>query len=147
MDAIQKANQIKRYYQNEDGLTTLDLLDLASGYNIKIITADLGTLQGAYYCIQRMKTIFLNENLNSVEKRFVLAHEIGHAILHRNINCFYLKKHTLMKTSIYELEANRFSSIVLLPSKIPIEYQYYNLQQIACMYDVPLELAELKYGR
>ena len=63
--------------------------ELASYLGIKIIIEPLGKSWGMYMYLNKTRTIFINSILNDYEKRFVLAHEIGHAILHTKTSCFF----------------------------------------------------------
>lgn len=146
MSPEEAAQKLKRLFQSPEGISTSDLKEIAHRYNVKIIVKNLGDLPGAYYYLERKKFIFLNNDLTSIERRFVLAHELGHAILHRTVNCFFLKKHTRLKTTIYEIEADQFAAEILLPEKIPFEYTEYNYDQLAMMYEVPVDLIKLKFN-
>lgn len=42
-----------------------------------------------------MKTIHLNENAREELKRFICAHELGHAIFHAKVNMPFLSVYTL----------------------------------------------------
>ena len=79
-------------------------------------------------------------------KRFVLCHELGHAILHRTSPGFYFKNHTLMKTSIYEKEANTFASELIISDSDLKEYLEfgYAISQLASYFCVPEDLIRLK---
>ncbi|MFX5225882.1 ImmA/IrrE family metallo-endopeptidase, partial [Acinetobacter baumannii] len=49
--------------------------------------------------------IFIDKNMPSDRQRFTLAHELGHAIMHK------------LPSENMEDEANRFASALLMPSK------------------------------
>lgn len=85
---------------------TNNLCEIANNENIIVYEQDLGSGDGLYLYIQKTKVIILNNNLSYWKKQIVLAHEIGHAILHAK------EKHafSLSKTkTIQEKEANLFA--------------------------------------
>lgn len=61
---------------------------------------------------KRKRWIFINEDIPSDSSLFrvVVAHELGHALLHRKENCAFLKNKTLLLTSGIEREANLFAA-------------------------------------
>ncbi|MBR1780666.1 MAG: ImmA/IrrE family metallo-endopeptidase [Oscillospiraceae bacterium] len=74
---IRKANQILRT------CGTRDPYQIARELDVEIIPCNFRRQRGAYKVIARNRFIYLNENLNPVEKRIVLLHELGHDTLHR----------------------------------------------------------------
>jgi Zn-dependent peptidase ImmA (M78 family) len=42
----------------------------------------------------------------------VIAHELGHVMLHRSSNIYYLKNYTYSNTNKLENEANEFAAII-----------------------------------
>lgn len=119
---------------------------LAEHLNINIIYADLNNTWGMYRYIKRNKFIFINNNLNDTSKRFVLSHELGHALMHTKSNCFYLKHNTFIKVSTFENEANEFAAELLITDediKDALEKRF-SIDQMACYFEVPKELVEFK---
>jgi Zn-dependent peptidase ImmA (M78 family) len=47
---------------------------------------------GCVQIYEKNKVIFINSALSEFEKRFVLAHEIGHAVLHPKSSCFFINE-------------------------------------------------------
>ena len=68
---------------------TRDPYSLAQYLNIEIIEYNLSNAYGMYRLVKRNKFIFINNNLDDTTKKFVLAHELGHAVLHRTSPGFY----------------------------------------------------------
>nr|WP_312985954.1 ImmA/IrrE family metallo-endopeptidase [Clostridioides sp.] len=126
---------------------TNDPFSLSEHLNINIIYTDLKNTWGMYRYIKRNSFIFINNNISEIEKRFVLSHELGHAILHTKNNCFYLKHNTFMKVSTFENEANEFAAELLINDKDIKDLQniQFNLEQMACYFQVPIELVEYKF--
>ena len=50
-----------------------------------------------------------------------MAHELGHAIMHRKLNCYFIRNKTLLLDSKIETEANTFAVNLLIPDETIIE--------------------------
>jgi len=77
---------------------------------------DFVKLKGMYKVIERNRFIFVNSNLDEYERRVIIAHELGHDTLHRDLAASgVLPEFTLydMKTRP-EYEANVFAADILL---------------------------------
>lgn len=110
---------------------------------IDIMYRDLGDIKGYYKKSVGKKIIVLNEKLDEFSLKVVLAHELGHALLHTSKEINFMKEHHLLpKSSIWEYEANKFAAELLIDDEVESEY----------LYDVKLnikileELISLKYG-
>jgi Zn-dependent peptidase ImmA (M78 family) len=64
-----------------------------------------------------MPIIFLNKNLSNDHKRFTLAHELGHLIMHIPFADDPEFMSTLEDIDIVERQANRFAGAFLMPEK------------------------------
>ena len=89
--------------------------ELADLMGISISRCELGTIRGYYSKKFRIKQIVLNCNLSENDERFVLAHELGHAIMHENLNTPFLTEKTMLSKNKYEREANTFAIELLVP--------------------------------
>lgn len=110
---------------------TRNPFELAEHLNVQVQFGNLGSRAGCYMFLKNHKCIFLNENLNELEKRVVMAHELGHAILHRKENCYFIRNKTFLLTSKNEIEANTFAAELLLPDDLFLDNKDYTLVQIA----------------
>ena len=131
---------IKKYKTN-------NIYELIRSLDISIFELPFDEEIGMYRFIKNNKIIIVSEGLQEKTKRFILAHELGHAVLHRKENCFYLKHNTLAKTSTYEIEANKFASELLINDDELKECagNNFNTEQLACYFEVPIELVEYKF--
>ena len=76
--------------------------------------------------------------------RVVVAHELGHALLHRKENCAFLKNKTLLLTSGIEREANLFAASLLISDEMLQDYTVYTQDQFCQCTGYPKELLELR---
>lgn len=93
---ILKANikQIVLYHIKK--FDTHNPFELADYLNIEYLIGPLGSRCGCYMYLKRHRCIFLNENLSDTEMQLVMSHELGHAILHRKQNCYFIRNKTLL---------------------------------------------------
>lgn len=126
---------------------TNNVYELINILNIKLFELPFEEEIGMYRFLKNNKVIIISENLDEITKKFILTHELGHAILHRKENCFYLKHNTFTKVSTYEVEANRFAAELLIDDKelkTCIENGY-TIEQMASYFQVPVGLVEYKF--
>ncbi|MEG0952321.1 MAG: ImmA/IrrE family metallo-endopeptidase [Niameybacter sp.] len=90
-----------------------NLFSIAEANNILVLEDELGSICGFYTYQKKTKIILLNSSLSDLHKQMVLAHEIGHALLHAKVNCAFIKNKTGFKHQIYEKEANFFGANLL----------------------------------
>ena len=125
---------------------TNDVFELVDYFNIEVIETDLGvSTLGMYRYIKRNKFIFLNNDLEHYQKKFVLAHELGHAILHSDLNCFFLEKKTLYLKNKFEIEANKFAVELLVNDDDLKELEGYTIEQMAAILNIPSDLLIYKF--
>ena len=75
---------------------------------------DLGNLKGYYKHPRGRKIIVINSLLSKFAQTIVIAHELGHAILHSSSTVALMHKHILQYSSTMENEANKFAAELLL---------------------------------
>lgn len=102
--------------------------------------------EGCYMFLKNHRYIFLNEDLPPHEQKLVMAHELGHAILHRKEDCYFIRNKTLLLNSKNEIEANKFAVELLLPDEILNEYieSGYTIEQVARITGYYQKLIELR---
>ena len=79
--------------------------------------------------------IMVNRNLNANQEKTCIAHELGHLVLHRNMNYMFLSQNTLMVTGKYEREANIFAAHLLLGQVT--DREGYTVQQLSKKLNLP----------
>ncbi len=140
-------NDIKRivaYYARLCG--TNDPWKIAKTLGIHIAVLPMGNVLGNYRYLKRIRWIFINEDILDDEAllRVVMAHELGHALLHRKENCCFMAHHTLLLTSRVERQANEFAAYLLIADDMLQEYAGYTREQFCQCTGYPEELIELR---
>jgi len=122
--------------------------ELCDFLDIKIFVHPLGKRINGFY--QRtedgIEVIHINSSIDDSKKKYICAHELGHALLHTDLNIHFLLEHTLAVKNKYELAADKFAALLLIHDDLLKQYpEYYNLEQVAASESLPLELLKLKF--
>ena len=96
---------------------TNDPYVLCKKLGILLRQVNLINVRGIYQNHFRKKIIYINNTLNPSTKSWVLAHELGHAVLHKNINTVFLYANADTSIDKFELEANKFASELLFHTR------------------------------
>ncbi|MDY4579755.1 MAG: ImmA/IrrE family metallo-endopeptidase [Anaerobutyricum hallii] len=117
---------------------------MINGMNAILVLCPLKGVRGFYQYFQRNNIIYIDEALSDTDKAFVLAHEIGHMLLHKKSNAIFMDTRTQFKTTRYELEADKFAMELLISDEFLEENSYYTVEQISRMTGYPQKLIELR---
>lgn len=111
---MSQIKRLVRYYTKMTG--SRDPVVISNYIGIRIAIVPLGSIAGNYMLLKRKRWIFINEDIPTDSPIFkvVVAHELGHALLHRKENCAFIRNKTLLSTSRIEREANTFSAHLLI---------------------------------
>lgn len=109
------------------------------------IEVQIGTpgCAGCYMFLKNHRYIFLDQDLEEKELLQVMAHELGHAILHRKQNCYFIRNKTLLLNSKTELEANSFAAELLIDKDLIKEHPDYTTSQLSRLMGYEERLVEL----
>ena len=96
-----------------------DVYRLCELLKIRIEYRDFGTdddaIKGFYFQHSRCKRIYVNSRLDEITTRLIIAHEIGHSVLHKSSGAMTFQENQLFgSVSITEKEANIFAAELLL---------------------------------
>ena len=140
MDNKQIKRIVSYYYQK---FNTRNPFEIADHLGILYQIGNIGC-SGCYMFLKNHRYIFLNQNLSEYETRLVMAHELGHAIMHRKENCYFIRNKTLLLNSKIEIEANIFASELLIPDDIIRENRDLTTQQLSRLLGYEQALIELR---
>ena len=99
--------------------------EICDSLGIRISLKDIDANLKAYYCCQaRVRNIVLNSSVSEIEQRILVAHELGHDRLHKDIAMLQGFQETAMfiKTLPTEYEANLFAAELLIDDDELLEY-------------------------
>ena len=94
--------------------------------------------------LKNHRYIFLSDKLDKVELFVVMAHELGHAILDRKANCYFIRNKTFLLSSKIERRANLFAAHLLISDEMLNEYHWFTKDQFCFSTGYPKELLELR---
>lgn len=115
---------IKRY-------ETTNPVQLCQALGIHLLQADIQPIKGYYTNSNRIKMITTAYGLSYKEKNIVIAHELGHSILHNDISTTFYHNFTRLNVAKIENEANIFAMYLTLKNhEYDLEY-INNIQEIS----------------
>ena len=124
---------------------TRDVYELIDKLDIILLKVPLHpSVNGMYQYFKRNKIIYLNNGLDSILERHVLAHELGHAILHTKTNITYLESNTFYSKEKIEIAANTFAAELLIEDSLFDEYKHNTIEEMASIENLPIELIKIK---
>lgn len=128
---------------------TNDVYEICDNLNITILKSNLGRIKGflQYYKKQHHYLIQVNQSFQKFSK-IIIAHELGHYFLHKNLNTFKMENCSLVLGEKLEHQANTFATELLLPDYVlaneTSQLQNWSLDQIASFFQIPLFIVEHK---
>lgn len=129
---------------------TRDPYELCSLLGIKVHHIDMQKkLKGFFYYQSRQKNIVIDSNVNDVLERILIAHELGHAVLHTQIAMMrgFQEMEVLDGGSKEEDEANFFAAELLLEDCEVLSYLgEYSFFEAAKKLYVPAALLDYKFS-
>lgn len=138
MNIKARVNRLVRIYK------TRDPFEMIKGMNIILVFYPLNGVRGFYQYFQRNNIIYIDETLSDNDKLFVLAHELGHMLLHRKSNAIFMDTRTQFKASKYETEADKFAIELLIPDCTIEEHRDLTTAQLARLTGYNEKLIELR---
>lgn len=118
-DIIEKANELRKKWKLDLSSPINNLIQIAEKNGVVISEANMSnqTLDAVSRWIVDRPFIMLTDNSeSSVRRRFNVAHELGHILLHNSIESIHDYSAQDLK-NIIEMQANLFASHFLLPSQ------------------------------
>lgn len=123
---------------------TRDPFQIAHELDIQIVFVPLHGIRGFYQYVKRCALLYIDSNLSEHEARFVCAHELGHALMHRGYNRIFLDTHAYFKTDRFEIEADQFAVDLLYSDDDLSPLLEYPVQITADYMGVSIALAEYR---
>ncbi len=130
-----------------------DPIRLCRDMNILLLHEPMGAgenaCKGFYFSQSRVRVITVNSDLTPELSRIILAHELGHAVLHSNlagVHAFHDFR-LFDETSVYEYEANIFAADLLIDDEQVLSLLVSDISFFgaAAELNVPPELLDYKF--
>ena len=139
MNVRQIVNDLCKKYNTRNPYRLLRELDIILQYG-----EDMDTVRGFYLYDSRIKLICIGNNLPDYVEKFVIAHEIGHSILHKQSSAPFLQS-TFLSVDRLETEANRFAIELLMSDDDIKEHPEFTIEDWAKFYGVPEDIIQLRF--
>lgn len=127
---------------------TRNVYDLLDSLDITLIKKPLINKEKGRFLrdIFANEYIYVSDELSDEEEKTVIAHELGHLVLHTNLSTSYYTENDLINKDKLEFEANKFAAELLIPDDIDFSgYENLTINELSCYLESPEELIELKY--
>ncbi|WP_080875590.1 ImmA/IrrE family metallo-endopeptidase [Oceanobacillus timonensis] len=137
MNIEKKVNQLVDKYGSRDPF------EICRVMGIDIIYMPLGkSRKGFFSRLYRTAAILINEDLSYEKQKTTCAHELGHIILHSELNAAFLNSNTYQITDKYEIEANEFMLELLFNENEPYPI---TIEEATEEYGIPEQLLKKKF--
>jgi Zn-dependent peptidase ImmA (M78 family) len=149
LDIQSKANEI--LIGNDCYKVPVDVKTLAQRLGVQILEDDLPEDISAALDVRKKPVIFINSAHGLYRRRFSIAHELGHFVLHHPAGIIHVDKRTFFRNTqssegieITEIEANKFAAALLMPAAFVREQleQYEDFIDIEEDNDAVMKLAK-----
>lgn len=146
------ASLLKQSGYSEDTDSYVDIIDFAHHYGFNVVNANLEEKDDGFIAItSNLKLIAVNAERSLEWKRFIIAHEFGHYVLHpvKEKDYLYRKRENVKGKNESENAADYFAAALLMPKKAFLK-QYQDLKeqelsenticmQLSSIFKVPLD--------
>ncbi|MBV7321162.1 ImmA/IrrE family metallo-endopeptidase [Bacillus halotolerans] len=130
---------------------TNDVYEICEQLNIIITKNNLEQAEGLLQHLKEEKRYIIHTNENLTHQTFIVAHELGHYFLHKNLNTFKMANCSVVLKDKLEHQANIFASELLLPDKLLKEHlfeiQNLTINQLASFFNLPTHVIQHKHSQ
>ncbi len=139
-----------------DNVCSVDIVQLASALGLKVYSKLLENSSGYIkFEDNGNNNIYVNELDSKSRRRFTIAHEIGHYLLHRNLiqrnNGTLYRGNNGINRDIIEIQANRCAAALLMPRQMVMQYYqqlsgsyFEKLLALTSMFNVSIEAMDIR---
>ncbi len=126
---------------------TRDVYKLVDKLDITLIKKYLRGTKGRFFRdMFENEYIFVSNNLSYEEEKIIIAHELGHLILHTNLSTSHYSSNKHLVKNKLEVQADKFAAELLIPDDVDFSgYDNLTTKQLSCHLKVPEEFIKLKY--
>lgn len=139
----EKIRRLVAYYVRK--YNTNDPFKIAEHLGIQVYFVPLGNVSGNYRYFERTKCIFINSDIDDSNYLMtIMAHELGHALLHWKENCCFMAHRTLLLTSKIERQANLFAAYLLITDNNLKDFIGFTVEQFSECTGFDIDLINLR---
>ncbi|MBS6295947.1 MAG: ImmA/IrrE family metallo-endopeptidase [Dialister sp.] len=139
MDTRSVVDNLCKKYKTRNPYELIDAMGIILQYG-----EHMENVRGFYLYDSRVKLICVGNNLPDHIERFVLSHELGHAIMHKRSSAPFLQS-TFLSVSRLEREANKFATELMISDEDIMEHWEFTIDEWAMFYGLPREIIELRF--
>ncbi|MBG9771370.1 ImmA/IrrE family metallo-endopeptidase [Bacillus inaquosorum] len=130
---------------------TNDPFKICNIFNISVLYSHLGKVNGFLQYYEEEDHYLIHVNNSHKNKSYIIAHEIGHYFLHKNLNTFKLSNCSVILKDKLEQQANIFATELILTDKMLLDalpiIRDLTKENVASYFKVPLFVAEQKISQ
>ncbi|MCY8074909.1 MULTISPECIES: ImmA/IrrE family metallo-endopeptidase [Bacillus] len=127
---------------------TNNVYQICENLKITILKSNLGSINGFLQYYKEENEYIIHVNKKSNHPHIIIAHELGHFFLHKNLNTFQMEKCSIVLGAKLEHQANTFATELLITDKMLMDemprIKNWTHKQIASFFKVPLFVIEYK---
>ena len=139
MDIRSVVDNLCRKYKTRNPYELIDAMGIILQYG-----ENMEKVRGFYLYANRIKLICVGNGLPEHIERFVISHELGHAVMHKQSSAPFLQS-TFLSLDRMEIEANKFATELVIPDEEIMEHWEYTIDEWAIFYGLPREVIELRF--
>ena len=122
--------------------------DICENMDVFVFYPDLPeNVQGFYYNVKGCKIIGINSLLNDENRKIICAHELGHSLLHPDMNVFFAMNKTNFLTEKFEKEADYFCACLLMDhaliNRLRAENEQLTTSEISSICRIPQKIVDI----
>lgn len=145
-DICKEVKKIQRRYRESDPFRLCEAMGIIVRF--ESLGVNKTAIKGFFLVSNRIRTITINSDLPQTIQRIIIAHELGHAVLHKNTGvCSFHEVELFDSSSFMEKEANLFAAEFLLNDSDVMECLNADntFFSAAAQLSVPMELIDFKF--
>lgn len=139
MDIRSVVDNLCRKYKTRNPYELIDAMGIILQYG-----ENMEKVRGFYLYANRIKLICVGNGLPEHIERFVISHELGHAVMHKQSSAPFLQS-TFLSLDRMEIEANKFATELVISDEEIMEHWEYTIDEWAMFYGLPREVIELRF--
>lgn len=139
---VEIVNGLIEVYKTRNVYELLDLLEITL-IRKKLINDEKGRFLRDMF---GNEYVYVSNKLSDEEEKIVIAHELGHLILHTHMTTSYYTENHLLNKEQIEIQANKFAAELLISNDVEIP-EGMTTKELACYLEVSEELVKLKFRK